>query len=302
MLQILFLSLSMWYPIDPLYMNNLCDESDFIVDATVLQTKKIKNEHKLHGIAEFKVNSILKGNLKESSIDIIYSPGLICPQGPSFHIGKRVIAYIKSRNGTYHITGLSYGTKYFKEAWGYEDYISRLKKYLEITSSDKIDSLRIVDWLIENLDHKTTRTESLFIINQSIRNDEHLKKFGDSRDGFIKDNVFPISNVWNKKQKDIVRKKIIDKHIEDRWISYNLLCHLYDENQEDLEKLMMSLIPTYLEKEYHHGIYKIISTVEFKEKELTTMKKQLQALIPKRSNYKEIADFGAQIYQKYNSN
>lgn len=288
-------TLSILYPIDPLYLNNLIDGSDIIVEAQILKDSIFEEKDMIYAEAELRIKKIAKGNVIGQNIKVTYDPRWSCPEGPSLVNGQHVIAFIKEKEDNNYIYGLSYGTKYFETQDLRNQYIQRISKYLELINEEQVDSLKIVDWLINNLQYETTDRETIRIINQSISNQEYLDRKKNKNSIGYQENIFPITRLWTNDHKSIIRDKILSKELDSKRYSWKLLCDLYMQENSEFEKLLIEKLPEYLDKEYYHGIKDIVETLEFKEKELIRIQQQIVNIPSKRENYQNIRTLTIQL-------
>lgn len=284
----LYTFFSLVYPIEPLYLNNLCDNSDLIIEAQIIGDSIYESQDDIYAESILKVDRIIKGELIEKNIKITYSPQWSCPEGPSLLKGKSVIAFMKKRDEKYFIYGLSYGTKYHDSERLRNEYINRITKYLSITNESGVDSSKIVDWLIENLEYQSTSSETISIISNSLRNEELDTQDNDRNSLMYKANVFPITRVWNDDHKTIIREKILNNELSSRRYSWKLLCYLYKGSDARFENLMIEQIPEYLENEYYHGLKEIIETLQFEDQKLVDLKNRISIVPARRENYSEL--------------
>jgi len=281
------ISLITLYPIDPLYLNNLIDGSDLIVEAEITQDSIYETKDNIYAEAILLIKKVVKGQTNNESIKIKYYPLLFCPEGPTFIVGKDVIAFIKENDGKAKIYGLSYGTKYFATQDLRNQYTQRISEYLKL-NEDQIDSLKIVNWLLDNLEYETTSRETTSIISNSLSNQEHLNQ-GNSKNSLeYNKNAYPITRLWTNEHKSIIREKIMTNELDSRRYSWKLLCHLYTQHDSKFEKLLIEKIPEYLDKENYYAILGILKVLEFKEQNLTQLQQQIIEIAPKRENYQKL--------------
>jgi len=286
------------YASDPIYLNNLCDNSEIIIDANIVFDSIYESKNEIYAEAVLKVNRLVKGELTQNEITVTYDPTWSCPEGPTFDQGRNVVAFLNYQEDQYYVNGMSYGTKYFNAKKLRDEYISRIEEYLLIKKEPKVDSMKIVSWLIDNLDYETTKNETTFIISNSLQNEEALLQGTNKRSWPYKPNVFPITKIWNESQKIIIRNKIMNEEIAPRRYSWKLLCHLYNSENKEFEDFMIQKLPEYLEKEYFYGLVDIIDVINFEDKKLVELKNEILSIPAKRENYPKLHDLIRTFYEQ----
>lgn len=150
------------YPITPRPLRNLIIESEFIVNAKVLEIRKDDSQGH-QSIAVLIINEVVQGEFKIDTIEVLFSPGMICPAPPRYMKGATVLVFLNKVDFGFKTVGLSYGLKNIKEE-SYNVYKSRI---LEMQSLNKLKESEnknslIVDWLIKCALNNFTSWEGVY--------------------------------------------------------------------------------------------------------------------------------------------
>src|SRR5690554_4227660 len=113
---LIFLGLSIdlfAYPISPRPLRKLVMDSEYIIVGYVSKTYDRKKDKDDWGtkVAKIAVLERLQGNIKEDTIEISFTPNMICPAPDRYFDSTFVISFINKRDGKYHTCALSYGAK-----------------------------------------------------------------------------------------------------------------------------------------------------------------------------------------------
>lgn len=183
------------YPISPRPLRKLVLESEYIIVGYVSKTY-VKNNHKdIWGskVAKIAVLEILQGNIKEDTIEISFSPYMICPAPDRYYDSTFVLSFINKINGEYQTCALSYGAKTLKkeEIEIYKTRIFEIQNIMKIKDEEK-QYQEIVEWLVKCAEIQTTRWEGVF----------ELVYKGDFMPNNSKDKKKDFSNILNTSHKE----------------------------------------------------------------------------------------------------
>ncbi|UII22273.1 hypothetical protein [Fulvivirga ligni] len=151
------------YPISPGPLRKLVQDADYIIYADVVDIVNIpKNGHDRYAVLSIK--ELLQGKLKDSVIQVMFSPNMICPAPARYEIGTTVLAFLdKTENDEYITHALSYGAKTLDEQ-GFEIYKQRIVELQEINSikNDEKRAEATLDWLVKCASNRVTRWEGTY--------------------------------------------------------------------------------------------------------------------------------------------
>lgn len=159
------------YPIPPQALRMLTNESELIVSASVEKIPLIKGEDGFNtGIVRLNILSVLKGAEGSRSIDVYYSPDMVCPAPPRYEEGATALAFLaRSRHGPGYVTvGLSYGAKNLSNR-EINAYSARIRELIELERQPDPNARRrqLVEWLVRCAEEPATRWEGAFDLNNS---------------------------------------------------------------------------------------------------------------------------------------
>jgi hypothetical protein len=154
------------YPIPPQTLRMLTNNSELIVSARVEKITLIKGDDGFNtGIARLNILSIVKGAEESQSVDVYYSPDMVCPAPPHYEEGATVLAFLTrgQRSPGYVTAGLSYGAKSLTER-EIETYSARVRELIEIEMQTDLNMRweRLIEWLVRCAEDPTTRWEGAY--------------------------------------------------------------------------------------------------------------------------------------------
>jgi hypothetical protein len=159
------------YPISPRPLRKLIIESELIVWAKVVDVGKEKENKKKENFWEYdyailQVNELLQGKIKETTLKVYFSSGMVCPAPGVFFKNEEVLAFLdkNKKAGGYTVHALSYGVKHRLNATTYAMYKERIKEMqalLEMDDSREKDE-QILEWLVKCAEDKVTRWEGVY--------------------------------------------------------------------------------------------------------------------------------------------
>jgi hypothetical protein len=154
------------YPISPRPLRKLIIESEYIVIAHVvdIREKRSKKKNDWEGfVAELMVRDVLQGKLKDTVLQITYSPYMICPAPAHFEKGTEVLVFLNKTNDRFYVNALSYGAKTLSEAdlVVYTTRIREMQAILKIEDKDE-QFIQTADWLVKCAEDPATRYEGIY--------------------------------------------------------------------------------------------------------------------------------------------
>lgn len=152
------------YPISPMPLRKLVLESKYIVYADVIEIETLEtDDHWYDAIAILVIKEILQGKIKNDTIDVYFSIGMICPAPAHYEKGTTVLAFLDKEKKGYSTHALSYGSKTLDEL-GYTSYKERIfeiQKILKIQNEQE-KTTKTLDWLISCAVNPVTRWEGIY--------------------------------------------------------------------------------------------------------------------------------------------
>lgn len=272
------------YPTKPFYLNNLCDNSQLIIKAEVVKNTAKGEGQLMLGTSELKVEQIIKGTCNDDRIKVKYSPIKLYPKGPVYKKGKKVIVFLTKHENGYRAAGLSNATRYFDNPSQYSEFTSRIKKYLEISENGALDSTKVVDWIIENLDYHTTKHDAIRLIGQSIYNRFYQEKGHSKNVAVYNKYAFPIEKIWSDSQKGKVRERILNETIHPRYHSWQLLCSIYDPEDLEFENFLISKLSEYIDGKTYYAAIDIVKTLDISDIKASNMRDDVLKINPIKQN------------------
>ena len=186
------------YPIDPVPLRRLCEQSDAIVIATVGEIEQLQGEPDMRDLwrqARVELHSveILHGEPAKEPLSVFFPRYLLCPAPPRFESGERVLTFLREDyDGGYQVCGLSYGTRY-SDADGLAAYRQRIAEILELeaSSSEKSSLMRArVEWLVRCAEHPATCWDGVYELAVDSRRDDSL--YGEHLDESLDERLLEI--------------------------------------------------------------------------------------------------------------
>jgi hypothetical protein len=158
---------SLAYPISPRPLRKLILESEYIAIVHIVDLHEVKRKGEKdyfdNYYAELKVREVLQGELKVSTLNIGYSPYMICPEPPHFEKGVDALVFINKRSDKFYVHALSYGVKILKEdeLTIYKQRIIEMQAILKLTDKDE-QFVQTAEWLVTCAEHPPTRYEGVY--------------------------------------------------------------------------------------------------------------------------------------------
>jgi hypothetical protein len=154
------------YPISPRPLRKLIMESEFIIVAHVADLREQKNKKKDYWedyIAELHIKEVVQGKIKDTIIQVPYTPGMICPAPPRFEKNTNVLVFLNKRDKRFFVHALSYGVKTLNLE-EIEIYKMRIKEMQQILTLEDIDEqfIQSTDWLVKCAEYPATRHEGIY--------------------------------------------------------------------------------------------------------------------------------------------
>ncbi len=263
------------YPIDPLPLRKLVIESEFIVYANVIRIDTIKTKGGDDTKAILKIKEVIQGELKDDTIGVFFSLGIMCPPQAQYEKGTTVLAFLYKDENAYRTEGLSFGSKKV-DATAFQAYKKRIlemQNILLIKNKAEKDK-KTIDWLIDCAVNPNTRWEGVFELSSS-GSDFMANYFDKNTNSYIKN--FKLSNtqkiklrkgvlnikeltcndmtlidfVLNKGDTELINfliKKLKESNIENNWCRNNFIKKIAKcSNKKRLVKIAQKLQKLYFE-------------------------------------------------------
>ncbi len=152
------------YPITPRPLRKLIIESEYIVYADVIEIKSLKTNNNWNDTkAVLVLREILQGKIKNDTIEVFFSSGMICPAPAIYIKGAKVLAFLDKHKKRYSTHALSYGSKLINDE-GFKIYKSRIiemQNILKINNKDQ-KVKKTINWLIDCAVNPSTRWEGVY--------------------------------------------------------------------------------------------------------------------------------------------
>jgi hypothetical protein len=155
------------YPITPRPLRLLVEESQYIITgyvAKVFEPRQAKDDIWGGSVAKIAIQERLQGNIKAETIEIVFSPNMICPEPANYEEGTYVIAFVdKDKKGQYYTHALSYGAKTLSPANMeiYKERIREIQQIGKITNSHE-RLVATTEWLVKCAENPATRWEGTY--------------------------------------------------------------------------------------------------------------------------------------------
>jgi hypothetical protein len=152
------------YPITPRPLRKLVLESEFIVYADVIKIETIESDDNWNDTkAVMVIREILQGKMKKDTIDVFFTPGMICPSPARYEKGTTVLAFLDKQKKGYSTHALSYGSKTV-DSIAFEVYKNRINEMQNILTlkSESEKNEKIINWLISCAVNPSTRWEGIY--------------------------------------------------------------------------------------------------------------------------------------------
>ncbi len=154
------------YPISPRTLRKLVKDAELIVWSRVLKIEEVEGKTFYEEAkAILVVKEVLQGTIKQDTIAVYFSPGMICP-APAYYVkGMEVLAFLDKKKYVdgYTTHALSYGAKPL-EPEQYEVYktcIAEIKD-IQLMPESEAKNVVLLDWFIKCASHPATRWEGTY--------------------------------------------------------------------------------------------------------------------------------------------
>lgn len=139
-------------------------ESEFIIYADVINIEKIESDdHWNDTKAVLVIKEIIQGKIENDTINVFFTPGMICPAPARYEEGTTVLAFLDKQKKDYVTHALSYGSKTIgtKAFEAYKSRIIELQNILKIKDEDE-KAEQTIDWLVTCAVDSHTRWEGIY--------------------------------------------------------------------------------------------------------------------------------------------
>jgi hypothetical protein len=154
------------FPIEPVFLRSLIEESDLIVFAKVEPPAKPKDDFRVSLLGESPARlrslEVIKGTAPSGMIEVHFNPHMVCPSPPRFPADTNVLAFLvpDPRSGGFRTVALDYGAKLLKpdEAAA---YMRHIREYLAFAGEKDAETkiLKTTEWLVQCVEDPHTRHE-----------------------------------------------------------------------------------------------------------------------------------------------
>lgn len=156
------------YPIPPVPLWSLVEQSETIVLAKVVEVREPRRGEKDDGlglsVATLRVLETWKGPVV-GEIEVRFPAGLMCPAPPRYVKGHDVVAFLSKEDDGWGATvGLSYGTLYPEGEEELSDFREMVRRAaaLQARSKGRVQEVDRIDWLVEAAVRPGTRWHGLY--------------------------------------------------------------------------------------------------------------------------------------------
>lgn len=154
------------YPISPRPLRKLIIEAKYIAYATVVRIEETKvNDYWNDTKAILAIKEVLQGRIRSDTIEVFFTPFMICPAPAQYREGTSVLAFLRKakKSDGYTTHALSYGAKTLDDS-EYEIYKQRIIEMRHILRMDnnEIQTPRTIDWLLKCAINPVTRWEGVY--------------------------------------------------------------------------------------------------------------------------------------------
>lgn len=170
------------FPIPEKTLKALIEETPYIIEGEVFKIDSIKTvNNQFLSIAKIKILKILKGQIKNDTINIYFQPNMICPAPDSYQINEKVLCFIDNNFykelGGYNAPNLSYGKKTIINDYVKNIYASRIDEYLNILrleNQNKKD-IETTEWLVKCAEIDITRKDAVSDLLKKYDYEKNIK-------------------------------------------------------------------------------------------------------------------------------
>lgn len=226
------------YPISPCPLRKLVIDSDVIVVGNVISIykkepkKKKKNiSYTSYSYARIVVKEILQGKISNDTLDVPFSPNMICPSPARYFEKTTVLAFLdadKDKDG-YHTHALSYGAKTM-DSTGIDIYRKRI---LEVQDIQKIADQTLkqnetIEWLVKCAENAVTCWEGVF----------ELSPESDFMSFYSTAPVTNMKSLLTVNQKERLKNAFLSS-ADFGYYDFGLCDLIYEENQKQIDEFLL---------------------------------------------------------------
>ena len=253
------------YPIQPRPLRKLVMESEYIVYADVIRIETMETEdHWNDTKAILVIKEILQGKIKNDTIEVLFTPGMICPAPAHYEKGTAVLAFLDKKKKRFSTHALSYGAKTMNKS-AFEVYKKRILEIQHILSikNGEEKNIKTIDWLISCAVNSDTRWEGIYELSPESDfmsyydqdKETFIRKYGlnDNQKSRLREAFFKIEDlsyadlglidlVVNKNDDELLNfliKKLKETEIEEMWYKDFLMARIAEfSDRDDLRKIV----------------------------------------------------------------
>ena len=155
------------YPIVPHPLRLLISEAPYIVYADVVEVSAVSDtEEWSDDKASLVIREIYQGKLSQDTIEVHFTPNMVCPAPARYKTGTSVLAFLYKEDSLnyYETYALSYGCKEMNASEEIAVYKTRIREMQDInTIQDSITrNTKTIDWLITCAVNPYTKWEGVY--------------------------------------------------------------------------------------------------------------------------------------------
>jgi hypothetical protein len=151
------------YPIKPQSLPTLCERSDLVVVARVIDVRHREEHGDWPDRATLKLTSVLKGNWARPTLHVLFNSGVLCPVPADYKKGESVVAFLRRHEDQTSFTtvGLSYGVKVPTDEYRptYVNQIVELLRIQQHPGSPQREAM-LAEWLVKSIEDGDIRWEA----------------------------------------------------------------------------------------------------------------------------------------------
>lgn len=270
----------MAYPISPISLFDLVQESEFIVSGYVTEINK--DEISRDKIATIAVHETLKGNLKDNTVKVLFTDYIICPAPASYHKGEFVLAFLNLSSHEYYQTyGMSYGVKHV-DGVALKIYSQRTREAINAFKNPSEIGMfdALVECAISCLEEEVTRFETYRLLNMESDFLENLLLAKQSN----------VGSVLNESQKERLCKALLKLKPEAR-INFTLVNLAYQGNERILKDFLSGRLKDYQDDPWNLENYFRILSLGNPSKKIAELVSRSKNIYEEEQANKLIAEF-----------
>lgn len=271
---------AMAYPISPISLFDLVQESEFIVSGYVTEINK--DEISRDKIATIAVHETLKGNLKDNTVKVLFTDYIICPAPASYHKGEFVLAFLNLSSHEYYQTyGMSYGVKHV-DGVALKIYSQRTREAINAFKNPSEIGMfdALVECAISCLEEEVTRFETYRLLNMESDFLENLLLAKQSN----------VGSVLNESQKERLCKALLKLKPEAR-INFTLVNLAYQGNERILKDFLSGRLKDYQDDPWNLENYFRILSLGNPSKKIAELVSRSKNIYEEEQANKLIAEF-----------